>query len=214
MSHCRNPWSDANLTSEHSEEATSAPHLTQEMQTILRELERSCCAPDDITAQGAGVYALFLADPLQLVPAGLAYIGSSHHLNRRLLQQHFRVRGTPQSSPRRSFGALLRTELKLLPKGLGRGKFIFTDPGEEALTDWMRQHIEVGTCGVRLSRLTAVELALIRGLRPALNLTHSEGGTTAEIRRLRRECAKSNQRSRTVTDYRRRTKDQGQVTAL
>jgi hypothetical protein len=194
-------------------EATATPHLTQEMQTILSELEQSRRAPDDVGTQGAGVYALFLAHPLQFVPAGLAYVGSSHDLGSRLVQQHFRTGGTPRSSPRRSLGALLRTELGLLPKGLGRGKFIFADSGEQDLTEWMRQHIEVGTCGVRLSRLTTIESALIRKLRPALNLTHSKNETTAKIRRLRRECAKPDKRSRAMTDYRRRTRDQGQVTA-
>ena len=84
-----------------------------------------------------------------------------------------------------AWGALLRTELGLVPKGLGGGKFKFAGLEEERLTNWMREHIQVGVCPVDSSQVEAREQELVRERQPPLNLTYSKNPTIAEIKRLR-----------------------------
>lgn len=103
-----------------------------------------------------GIYALFLVDEVDLGSFGrlgrLIYIGiAKKSLQDRDFAQHFRSGQTGCSTLRRSLGAILKTNLRL--KAIPRGgqndskrfdNYKFTDPGEQRLTRWMEDNLEIG----------------------------------------------------------------------
>lgn len=103
-----------------------------------------------------GIYAIFLADKVHLGnfgrPGRLIYIGiAKKSLQDRDFAQHFRSGQTGRSTLRRSLGAILKTDLRLkaIPRG-GKNdskrfdNYRFTDPGEQRLTSWMEDSLEIG----------------------------------------------------------------------
>lgn len=146
-----------------------------------------------------GVYALFLANKVMLPglsvpPNGLIYVGLSGGLAKRQFDTHFSSKQTGFSAIRRSLGALLKEQLRLIARPRGRGKapqdlscYRFEPDGEERLTEWMREHIHVA---VHPSHdYQAIEGELISLTRPSLNLKGFANPDAREIKRLRKVCA-------------------------
>ncbi len=147
----------------------------------------------------SGVYAWFLQNGVILpgftVPSDrLIYVGSSSSLAQRQYETHFNSRQTGFSTIRRTLGALLKEELQLTTRPRGRGKtpqdfycYRFEPDGEERLTTWMQETIQVGICPT--GSYEAVEDELISTALPLLNLKGSANPDAREIKRLRKVCA-------------------------
>lgn len=128
-----------------------------------------------------GIYGFFL-DPGTCLPGfaaggSLVYLGKAEDsLRTRALNKHLTAGRTGSSSLRRSLGAILREELKLIPTPRSTGappdKFKFTPDGERALTDWMMDHLEVGFWRAESDskQLTNTETEVLRLTRPPLDL--------------------------------------------
>lgn len=111
---------------------------------------------DVLPPEVPGLYGVFLSPNLafdNLCEAGeLIYIGKAEDsLARRELKDHFASGKTGKSSLRRSLGAILKSDLGLIaiPRSSKASKkdiscYKFTDSGEELLTNWMVQHLEIG----------------------------------------------------------------------
>lgn len=170
------------------------------------ELERAIAALTDESvlcqqtgnAKQCGVYAILrktngVLQPVLADDASVLYVGMSTNLSVREFDTHFDSGQTGFSTVRRSLGAMLKDELRLtaLARGHGRSKndfvnFRFEAEGEDRLTAWMRQHLSVNTWPT--NHYEALERALIRELRPPLNLEKANPKNDA-IRSLRKLCA-------------------------
>lgn len=155
----------------------------------------------DLPAQhGIGVYILCLRHRSILPgvrPAdnGLLYVGmTGDDLS---VRNHFTHTDSSGSSPRRSLGAMLRTQLRLAPVPRGRAlsdkdatHYRFTNDGEKALVDWMRANLLASQ--LIIEDVGRAEGDLIRELMPPLNLTKLGGWKNpqkANIMAARRVCA-------------------------
>ena len=144
-----------------------------------------------------GVYAIFAKDrdclPSILIPQSeLVYIGQSGDLEHR---NHFKAKHSGFHSPRRSFGAILKDQLRLkaIPRGTGKSKtnyrsFRFTDEGEKRLTQWMRSNLEYAIYPY-LGDIDVLEADLIRENEPPINLTNWSNPQKGHIQALRSNCA-------------------------
>ena len=150
--------------------------------------------PDDIPDRPEpGVYAIF-AESLDCIPAivlpqsGLVYVGQSGDLAER---NHFKAKHSGFSSPRRSFGALHKSALRLTaePRSPGRSptnykNYRFGGDGEMRLSAWMRRSL---ICAIFAfagdSRI--LEKRLIKKNEPPLNLTDWRNPQEAQIQALR-----------------------------
>jgi hypothetical protein len=167
-------------------------------QLVLATLLNHRYRPSEIPpVVAAGVYALFLTDPVALpaltVPtSGALYVGMAElSLKDR---NHFVHGDSGFSSPRRSLGSLLKDELRLTAIRRGTGsslrniaKFRFPDDGEQRLSAWMDRYLRYSLARVS-SDVRAVERRLIGELKPPLNLTHWPNPQAAHLRSLRRAC--------------------------
>src|SRR6266545_1660100 len=165
---------------------------------VLGGLETRKCSIDKLEAPPKpSVYALFLdAESLGGFPAGeggLVYVGTSVNLAQREFDTHFSPTGTEFSTVRRSFGAILKNELRLKAKPRGRGLtrqdlrcYVFDPSGESRLTQWMEQHLVVSVFPTAENR--AAEDKLIPFAEPLLNLTKWKNPHRAEIMSLRAAC--------------------------
>lgn len=145
-----------------------------------------------------GVYAIFAKTEdclpgIDLPPSGLVYIGLSSDLKKR---NHFKVKNSGFHSPRRSLGAILRTQLNLsvIPRGSGASEtnyrnFRFAEEGEELLTRWMRSNLEYAIYPYD-GDVDQLETRLIRENEPPLNLTKWRNPQKSKIQALREECKK------------------------
>lgn len=117
-------------------------------------------------------------------PGGPLYIGKAEKsLTRRDVRQHFGTGKTRWSTVRRSFAALLREELGLIPvpraaasvTSKAPATFALDDTSETALTDWMLEHLalRVWTPPSDAVVLAKVERGVITSMKPPLNLTHA-----------------------------------------
>jgi len=175
------------------------------VERILDELRKrrirptSLCAPNE-----PGVYAVFATresdlDPFPTRPGQIIYLGISKNLARRQLRDHFRSNGTGFSTLRRSLGAILKTRLRLtaLPRGKGAtpSHYCFQEAGEERLTKWMLQRLQVAVlpCGRDLKK---IETKLIPHAEPLLNLTRWPNPYGKQIEELRKRCANEARQTR------------------
>lgn len=153
----------------------------------------------------AGVYALFLrkgAVPgLHCGSGDCLYIGLSQNLAQREFDTHFRVGGSGFSTLRRSLGALLIDELDLQPQPRSAGtsdtnyrNYRFDKSGEEALSAWMHDHLDVAVFEEADPKPLERELAVLA--RPPLNLTHWPNPDAPTIRAARKRCADAARASR------------------
>jgi len=146
-----------------------------------------------------GVYGVFLKAPEDLKgfsknPDGLIYIGSSLDLSEREFEHHLNSENTGFSTLRRSIGAIFKEEfgLTVIPRSSGPSKtnvtnYKFLPEGEEKLTNWMTDNLEVGICS--LGDYESIEKSLISFLMPPLNLTGWDNPCRREIKALRKKCA-------------------------
>lgn len=129
------------------------------------------------------------------------YVGKAEaSLVSRDLRTHFATGRTGQSSPRRSFAALLAREAVLALVAMPRRPanpeprkwthFALEPAGDEALTNWMRSQLRIAVWlkpgGARLADL---ENDVIRALRPPLNLTGVRTPWTDEVKAARATLA-------------------------
>ena len=146
-----------------------------------------------------GIYAIFArpfdALPVADVPSnGLVYVGRSGNLAERDFETHFKAGASGFSTLRRSVGALLKDELGLMaiPRGTGSSdtnyrNYRFTEEDENALSEWMAEHLELGVAEV-LGRSVRLEQELITWLQPVLCLKGWPNSKAAAIMALRAEC--------------------------
>jgi hypothetical protein len=145
------------------------------------------------------VYALFVTPPDGLpvddVPkTGLAYIGKSGNLAEREFGTHFSVGASGFSTLRRSVGALMKGPLELMaiPRGTGTSdtnyrNYRFTEEGEQRLSAWMRDHLEVGIAEIP-GVYGRAEEELIAWLEPVLCLKGWPNPQAPAIKALRAAC--------------------------
>lgn len=130
----------------------------------------------------SGVYAYFLAPGARLgeIKPGsdqLLYVGMTQDgLN---MRNHFGRSTSGFSTLRRSLGAILKDELKLLPMPRSQGasrsnilNYAFANSGEEMLSNWMAAHLLASFVTVQSDNVPQFEKELIRELEPPLNLTN------------------------------------------
>lgn len=131
-------------------------------------VERAEAAPGGVKAvtadgvefpKGRGLYAISEVTPSSLEagtldapvgPGGLLYIGKAEKsLTRRDVRQHFGTGNTGRSTVRRSFAALLRDELGLVPvprapasaTSTAPATFALTEESDLRLTAWITEHL-------------------------------------------------------------------------
>lgn len=168
---------------------------------ILAAFEKTRAPIDRVGApSSSGVYAIFLREGSEFPlsdrpPSGLIYVGSSGSLAARDYDMHFSSRNTGFSTLRRSIGAILKDELSLaaIPRGRGRAEsnyrnYRFKSDGEERLTTWMRENLEVGAYPSD-GDYDAVEKALIGALEPVLCLKGWRNPSAGLVKDLRKRCA-------------------------
>ncbi len=132
-----------------------------------------------------GLYAFYGDEPtwssLGLAPAFEGqplYVGKAERtLHGRDVRTHFAAGKTGSSTVRRSLAGLLAAELVLVPiprniaKPDGGANFALDPPSEARLSDWMQQRLSLATWAkFEGENLDAIETAVVRELRPPLNL--------------------------------------------
>jgi len=178
------------------------------VEEILTKLEITRSSIDRLHASAqAGVYAIFLKNgdrlPIDTIPKnGLVYIGMSKNLAAREYDMHFCTGKSGFSTLRRTIGALKKEELNLvaIPRSKGGSQsnvrnFSFDLNGEERLTRWMRDNLEVGICPLDKGNEEA-EKNIISELKPMLCLRGWPNPLTPYIKNLRKKCAEEAKLSR------------------
>lgn len=171
-----------------------------DIESVLTEMARNRRRPEPrLAVTDPGVYALYLAKGARLpgveTQAGaVLYVGMTEDgLD---VRYHFGHKDSSFSSPRRSFGALLKnSKLKLVahPRGKERTRramthYRFSDGGEERLTAWMLENLEFSLVPLK-ERIPEVEENLIKRLKPPLNLNRWPNPQAPAIKKLRKQCA-------------------------
>jgi hypothetical protein len=151
--------------------------------------------------EAPGVYAFFLRDRGALpgvdeAADGIVYIGLSTNLAQREFDTHFRAGQSGFSTLRRTLGALLIADLSLKPRPRGSGAsdsnyrcYRFDEAGEERLSAWMRDHLDIAVQTVADPK--QLERALVALARPPLNLTLWANPDAATIRAARKACMRA-----------------------
>jgi hypothetical protein len=169
---------------------------------VLAHLSATRSSLTNLTAPPApGVYAFFLR-PGAALPGvraatdGFVYVGLSSDLAQREFGTHFQPGQSGFSTLRRSLGALLIDELDLqpLPRGAGLSdtnfrNYRFDGPGEQRLSTWMYENLEVAVHAVPDPRL--LERTLIESAGPPLNLTLWSNPDAAMIKAARKSCVEA-----------------------
>lgn len=169
---------------------------------LLQVLQSSRAPTDPLSAQfDSGLYALFLVEDGSLAeyevqPDQPIYVGASRNVAKREFDNHFNSSGTGWSTVRRSLGALLKDNLKLVARPRSRGTspqdyycYRFKPDGEDRLTEWMKKNIHVAVQAISLDEYQGIEVDLIATARPLLNLTGWTNPNAPKIKRLRKVCA-------------------------
>jgi hypothetical protein len=171
----------------------------QAVKNALQE-KRFCVADIPITSD-PGIYALYLTDPhalgddVEINSSGLIYVGMTKSSLE--LRNHFGHKDSSFSSPRRTLGAILKSELGLtaIPRGYGRSAKDFTNyrfemPGEERLTAWMTKYLTYSSYSFAVleCRIEEAEQQMIACLHPTINLSHWLNPKRAHLKKLRKIC--------------------------
>jgi hypothetical protein len=171
-----------------------------ELKQITERLGRTRSSLDSLDVPSKpGVYAIYIRGktlfPLQVPQNGLIYFGSSNNLSAREFDVHFNSGQTGFSTLRRSLGAILKNELHLtaIPRGKENSasnytQYRFEQDGEERLTAWMKDNLEVGVRPVD-EDFEAAEKILISELRPILCLKGWPNPLKKLIKDMRKTCA-------------------------
>jgi len=135
-------------------------------------------------------------------PDQLVYVGVSEDLRARGIGTHFQTGKTGFSTLRRSVGALLKEALDLtaIPRSPGASRsnvlsYKFTVDGEQRLTRWMMDHLDVGFVVVPDGSETA-EKAVITALEPPMNLQGWKNPQRPLLKRLRAICVAEAEQNR------------------
>jgi hypothetical protein len=169
----------------------------------LAGLRHSRVESVELVAKRPGLYA-FYGDGHAWLQLGLTpdfedqplYVGKAESsLNGRDVGTHFATGKTGSSTVRRSLAALLTDELDLVavPRNLakpdGSANFGLDSPSEARLSDWMDRHLSLATwIKPADARLDDVETAVVRQLRPPLNLD-KVGESRERLRAARKRMA-------------------------
>lgn len=143
---------------------------------------------DEEAWSGLGLKPYFDGQPL--------YVGKAEKsLSGRDVGTHFTARRTGSSTVRRSLAALLAIELDLVPvprnvaKPDGSANFGLDPASEIRLSDWMEERLTLATwTKTPGTQLAIVESAIVRRLRPPLNLD-KVGEPRERLRTARRRMA-------------------------
>ncbi|HEX8102144.1 MAG TPA: hypothetical protein VF533_06010 [Solirubrobacteraceae bacterium] len=129
------------------------------------------------------------------------YVGKAEDSpSTRDLRTHFATGATGQSSPRRSFAALLVDDLNLVaqPRRPERPEpdkwthYALEADGDQRLTDWMLEHLHLAVWSTRAARpLAAMERAVMQHWQPPLNLTGVRQPWSAHVRKARAAMAQA-----------------------
>jgi len=181
-----------------------------ELEQAINELHQTRASVSEVkSSYRSGIYAIYLrhGSRLEGFPPGkdgLIYIGGTSNLARREYLNHFSSKQTGFSTLRRSLGAILKHELKLvaIPRSFGSSEsnvrcYKFLPDGEDRLTMWMKTNLEVGNCVVHEDTKT-IENQVIDTLEPVLNLTGWYNPYGKDIKALRKICADEARKSRGV----------------
>ncbi len=154
-----------------------------------------------------GMYAIFVQGGGSLgsygSPGQIIYIGiAKDSLRKRDFDDHFTTGKTGRSTLRRSLGAVLKGELGLraIPRG-GPGDsnrfdcYRFTADGEQALTNWMINNLQIGYWvppkAMPYAKLRLTEKQITIELHPTLDLdprTRRHNPLAESLLELRRAC--------------------------
>ena len=150
----------------------------------------------------SGIYAIYLKEGSSLEGINIEhdkpiYIGSTSNLAERALEHHLNSDSTGFSTVRRTIGAMMKSEFQLraIPRrsGPANSNFVnykFFPAGENLLTRWMQENIEIGFCPIfELDDCKIIEKELIKTFHPALNLTGWKNTYRPRIELLRKACA-------------------------
>jgi hypothetical protein len=170
-----------------------------EVGQVLAQLVAARRRPEAVGAPSTpGVYAIFLRRQgtlASIVPSvdGIVYIGRSSNLAQRELGTHFQTGQSGFSTVRRSLGAMLLDELDLKPRPRGNGAsennylcYRFDDAGEQRLSDWMHENLDLAVHSV--ANPGQLERELVVTAQPPLNLTHWSNPDAASIKAARKAC--------------------------
>lgn len=132
-----------------------------------------------------GIYCVRLAHKSMLKNFGaggdVLYVGiAKESLNSRDIKTHFNSKRTGTSTLRRSIGAILKNEMKLIAKPRSEKKtdqdiycYKFDAIGEEKITEWMKSNLLIGYCiteSVDYKTLRNFEVEVINIIKPSLDL--------------------------------------------
>ena len=163
---------------------------------VFRTLSANRACADDVQERPEpGVYAIFAGvrdclPGIVLPESGLVYIGLSSNLAER---NHFQAKYSGFSSPRRSLGAILKSDLSLSaeprtgPSQANYKNYRFAGDGEKRLTAWMRQNLRYSVHPYE-GDLNALEKRLIVENEPPLNLIKWPNPQKPHIENLGRAC--------------------------
>ncbi|MEI4471261.1 GIY-YIG nuclease family protein [Frigidibacter sp. MR17.24] len=150
-----------------------------------------------------GIYVVALAPGADIPglcarPGEILYVGMSR--KSLAARHHLRYRHSGGSTLRRSLGALLVDALALAPvprdsAGDTPAQYRFRDDGERRLSGWMQDHL-LGAQFPCDGNLPEIEAALIRLIRPPLNLTGWRNPQRGHVMAMRRRCAQAAQEAR------------------
>jgi GIY-YIG catalytic domain len=167
---------------------------------VVKLLFSSRCRPSGLNPpERPGIYAIFLRDQEQIgwfaAKSGSAvYVGISGNLKQREFDVHFSSGSSGFSTLRRSLGAILKNELNLTcrPRSSGPSEtnvtnYKFDEAGEQRLTLWMAENLDIGICPVD-QNIKDLEKAVIAETKPVLNLTGWKNPDRASIKELRAAC--------------------------
>lgn len=175
-------------------------------EALLDPSNRAPCPPRRAVPKEKGIYALFAGrltgnawSDLGLQPApntpptrrDLLYIGVATDGFRK--RYHPAARSCRTSSPRFSFGALLREKFGLVPapaRPHQTAHWRFEPQSERWLSDWMNTHLEYACIASEEQRgvLEAFEANLIRKLSPPLNIKGLPAGSRVAVTAAREAC--------------------------
>ena len=157
------------------------------------------------SSRKAGIYGIFAKNldcltGINIPQTGIIYVGMTEDsLDTR---NHFLAKSSGFHSPRRSLGAILKSELELeaIPRAPGPSPknydcYSFAGDGEIRLSDWMRLCLEYAIVELS-SNLRAVETATIVEMQPPLNLTGWPNPQRRYIKDLRKTCKSEAKRAR------------------
>ena len=131
----------------------------------------------------------------------IIYIGKTESSQeKRDEKTHFYSGGTKSSTLRRSIGAILREELKLIPIPRSCSEntekrftnYCFDERGEKLLTKWMSDNLSLSFCELNgpVDEMETIEIDIIQQLKPILNLRNNKDNPwRKELKKLRKNCS-------------------------